>query len=116
MARTHKAAEANQHIIQKYGIIGLFVFVWMPFWMTGPVVGCVLGFLIGLRPWVNITIVLSGTYLATVVWAVLLREAHERIAVYGTYAPLLILLLVIATVVAGNMWHRHREKHEAEMN
>ena len=39
MQRTSKAAEAHHEKIRKYGIVGLFVFVWSPFWMTGPVVG-----------------------------------------------------------------------------
>ncbi|MHC4125388.1 MAG: small multi-drug export protein, partial [Planctomycetota bacterium] len=39
--RTNKAAEAHKDKIQRYGIISLFIFVWFPFWMTGPVVGCV---------------------------------------------------------------------------
>jgi uncharacterized membrane protein len=43
--RIHKAAEVHKSKIQRYGIIGLFVFVWFPFWMTGPVVGCVIGFM-----------------------------------------------------------------------
>ncbi len=47
MERTSKAAEAHHEKIRKYGIIGLFVFVWSPFWMTGPVVGCAIGFLLG---------------------------------------------------------------------
>lgn len=59
-----RSAEAHEHKVRKYGVIGLFAFVWFPFWMTGPVVGCIIGFLLGLRAWINITVVLAGTYLA----------------------------------------------------
>ncbi len=46
--RVRKSAETNKDKVQKYGVIGLFAFVWFPFWMTGPVVGSVIGFLLGL--------------------------------------------------------------------
>ncbi|MCP4977795.1 MAG: small multi-drug export protein [Maribacter sp.] len=46
MKRMSIAAEAHQDTIQKYGIIGLFFFVWLPFWMTEPMVGCAIGYLL----------------------------------------------------------------------
>nr|MDJ0863540.1 small multi-drug export protein [Gammaproteobacteria bacterium] len=51
--RTTVAAEANRETLRKWGMLGLLAFVWMPFWMTGPMVGCAIGFLLGLRTWVN---------------------------------------------------------------
>ena len=65
------ATESGQTRVRRYGIAGLFVFVFMPFWMTGPVVGAIIGFLIGLRPAVNLAVVLSATALAIVALAVL---------------------------------------------
>ncbi|MHC5190840.1 MAG: small multi-drug export protein [Planctomycetota bacterium] len=47
--RTYKAAERHKDKVRKYGVIGLFAFVWLPFWMTGPVVGCMIGYLLGMR-------------------------------------------------------------------
>ncbi|MDJ0864406.1 MAG: small multi-drug export protein [Gammaproteobacteria bacterium] len=58
--RTTIAAEANREKIRKYGMIGSLAFVWLPFWMTGPVVGCAIGFLLGLRTWLSLTVVLAG--------------------------------------------------------
>jgi uncharacterized membrane protein len=81
-----KSAEAHKDKVQKYGVIGLLAFVWFPFWMTGPVVGCVIGFLLGLRAWLNITVVLSGTYLAIVAWALFLRRFHDSVAAYSSQA------------------------------
>jgi len=86
LGRMRRAAEAHQGQIQRYGILGLLIFVMMPFWMTGPVVGSILGFLLGLRPWVNITVVLLGTYLAIGVWAVLLHGLTDWAATYNQYA------------------------------
>lgn len=61
MERIRAGAEAHQGAIMKFGIPWLIVFVWFPFAMTGPVVGSAIGFLVGLRPWVNISVVLFAT-------------------------------------------------------
>lgn len=96
--RTSIAAETHQTTIRKYGTIGLFMFVWLPFWATGPMVGCAIGYLLGLNPWKNLTIVLSGTCLAIIFWAILLREIHERVAAYSPYASSIIVIVIILFV------------------
>ena len=104
--RIGESAEAHKDKVQKYGIIGLLAFVWFPFWMTGPVVGCVIGFLLGLRTWLNITIVLSGTYLAIVAWALFLRRFHDSVATYSSQAAMVLMILLIVIIVAGSLLHR----------
>lgn len=110
MERTGKAAEAHRETIRKYGMLGLFVFVWSPFWMTGPVVGCAIGFLLDLRPWFTLTVVLAGTYLAITCWAILLLEIHYHVAAYSSFAPIILMAIVILIVVFGRLLHGlHRE-------
>jgi uncharacterized membrane protein len=104
--RIHNKAETHKATIQRYGIIGLFVFVWFPFWMTGPVVGSVIGFLLGLPVWLNMAVVLAGTYVAIVAWALFLREVHERVASYDPYAALVLVVLLIVVVLAGRLLRR----------
>lgn len=104
--RIREAAEASHVKIRRYGMIGLFVFVWFPFWMTGPVVGCAIGFLLGLSAGVNLVIVLLGTYLAIVGWAILLRELHDKVAEYSAFGPLLLVIVIILAVVAWHLLHR----------
>ena len=112
--RLHKAAETHKDKVQKYGIIGLFVFVWLPFWMTGPVVGCVIGFLLGLKARLNIPVVLAGTYVAILGWAFFMRRLNERVASYSSYAGVVILALLIVIIVIGNLLHRtlHENKNK----
>jgi uncharacterized membrane protein len=104
--RIHKAAETHKDKVQRYGIIGLFVFVWLPFWMTGPVVGCVIGFLLGLKARLNIPVVLAGTSVAIFGWAFFMRRLHYRVASYSSYAPMVIFVLLIVIIVVGNFLHR----------
>lgn len=104
--RIRKSAELHKGKVQKYGIIGLFAFVWFPFWMTGPVVGCVIGFLLGLRAWINITAVLSGTYLAIIVWGLFLSRFRDSVAAYSSQAAMVLMILLIVIIIAGSLLYR----------
>jgi len=109
--RMHKSAERHKGTIQKYGLIGLFVFVWFPFWMTGPVVGCIIGFLLGLRLWLNITVVLAGTYAAIFGWALFLHQLHDHVAHYGSYATMVLVALLAVIIIVGNLLYRTLHKN-----
>lgn len=110
--RVHEAAQAHQAKIQRYGPIGLFVFVWFPFWMTGPLVGSVIGFLLGVKLWLNMTMVLGGSCVAILGWAFLLRHVHDQIAASHPYV---LPVVAGAVLVAGggalliHQYHRHRK-------
>ncbi|MBT8129950.1 MAG: small multi-drug export protein, partial [Gammaproteobacteria bacterium] len=94
--------------VRRYGIIGLLAFVWLPFWMTGPVVGCAIGYLLGMSPWLTIVVVLTGTYIAMGGWAFLMFDLHNRAAEFGSWAPLLLIGLIILIVLAG-YWLKRRK-------
>jgi uncharacterized membrane protein len=98
MDRTRMAAETHQDLVLRFGIPGLMFFVWFPFWMTGPLIGSIIGFMLGLRPWVNITVVLVGTHLAIGSWAILLQKLHEKVTAYSSYAPIVLVAILIATL------------------
>ena len=114
--RIRNAAEANKDIVRRYGIIGLFVFVWFPFWMTGPVVGCVIGFFLNLRVWVIMTAVLAGTVAAIFGWAFFLHNLLDQTASYSPYAAMVLMILLIAMIIAGHVLHRspHENKHKTD--
>ncbi len=113
--RIQRSAETHKDKVQRYGVIGLFVFVWFPFWMTGPVVGSVIGFLLGLRVWLNITVVLVGTYAAIFGWAFFLRQLHEQVASYSSYAAMVLMVLLVVILIVGHLLHRtlHENKNKA---
>ncbi|MCZ7655147.1 MAG: small multi-drug export protein [Rhodocyclaceae bacterium] len=113
VARMHEAAELRGGMVRKFGIAGLMVFVFVPFWMTGPVVGSIIGFLIGLRPWVNLTIVLLSTYVAISLWALLLNELSAWAATVNRMAPWALLLAIVLIAAAGHMLHRSRNRRMA---
>lgn len=110
--RIHMVAETHKDKVQKYGIIGLFVFVWLPFWMTGPVVGCAIGFLIGLKARLNISVVLAGTSVAIFGWAFFMRHVHDQVASYTPYAAVVIMVVLIAIIIIGKSLHRNLQNRK----
>lgn len=94
-------------LFDKYGRYGLFIFVWFPFWMTGPVVGAIIGFLIGIRHYQTITIVILGTSLATLVWTYFLKEI---ILLLNTISSNGALILLVVIVLAGVVFKVFRKR------
>ena len=113
VARMHEAAASRGGMVRKFGIAGLIVFVFVPFWMTGPVVGSIIGFLIGLRPWVNLAIVLLSTYFAISLWALLLNELSAWAATFDRLAPWALLVAIVLIAAAGHLLHWRRNSHVA---
>jgi hypothetical protein len=103
------AAESGGGALRHFGIAGLFVFVFVPFWMTGPVVGAIIGFLIGLRPWVNLLVVLVSTYIAIAIWGLLLNELNDWAAEVNRFAPFALVLAIVLIAVAMHLLHRNRK-------
>ena len=109
-ARMHAAATLRGGAVRKFGIAGLFVFVFVPFWMTGPVVGAIIGFLIGLRPWVNLGVVLGSTTIAIGVWGLLLNELSVWAATVNRFAPFALVLALALIAAALHLLSRYRER------
>jgi uncharacterized membrane protein len=118
LERTHAAAERHHDMVRRYGIVGLFLFVWFPFWMTGPVVGSVIGYLLGFPAWLTLSIVLAGTFMTMVGWAYLLFGLYTSAAVFGAWAPVLIVGLIILIVLAayGLNWRKNNHKLKVSNN
>jgi cell division protein FtsX len=78
--------------------------------MTGPVVGAIIGFLIGLRPWVNLAVVLVSTYIAIGIWALLLNELNVWASTVNQFAPYALFLAIVLIAAAVQWLGRHRER------
>jgi uncharacterized membrane protein len=64
-------AQRQKTKIKKYGTIGLFLFVMFPFFMTGPVIGAIIGYLLNYRAINNFLIVFSGTLSSIVIYTLI---------------------------------------------
>jgi hypothetical protein len=83
-----------------YGTYGIFFFVFIPLFMSGPVVGAIIGFIIGISHIRNILIVLSSTFLATTLWAFFLNEIITFLNNINQYASwgILVVLIIVALI------------------
>jgi len=82
-------------------VVGVFFFVWLPFWMTGIIVGAVLGYLLGLKTWVTTLAASLGALAAVATWVyaydILFRwlsRIHQEIPLVFTVALILVLLIL----------------------
>lgn len=107
-----KTAEIRHKSIKKYGALGLFLFVLFPLWGTGPVAGSVIGFLMRMNPWVNMSIVLGATYLTTIIFSFIFKNVHEFALLFDPMAPLILILSVLTSIVGINLlhWLKKRQK------
>jgi uncharacterized membrane protein len=110
ITRIHHAALSGGGVVRKFGIAGLFVFVFAPFWMTGPVVGAIIGFLIGLRPWVNLVVVLVSTYIAIGAWALLLNELNDWASTVNQFAPYALFVAIVLIAAAMHLLIQRRDR------
>lgn len=101
LQRTQAAAERHYVMVRRYGIVGLLVFVAVPFWMTGPLVGSAIGYLLGFPAWLTLSIVIAGNLITISGWAYLLFGIYTRAAVFAHWAPVLIIGLIILFILAS---------------
>jgi len=109
LARVARIAERHEHTVRRYGILGLVAFVFTPFWMTGPMVGCAIGYLLGLSAVRNLTVVLGATWAAIFCWAVLLRGVQGHLAAYGAAAPLAFVGVLVLIALAARLLNRKKD-------
>jgi len=95
-----------EEFFTKYGIVGLFVFVFIPFWMTGPIVGAIIGYLIGLRHITVMVTVFIATVLAMSLWGLLLNELITLMNLVNSSVIWFVLVIVIVAILAAKLYKR----------
>jgi uncharacterized membrane protein len=75
-------AQEQKTNIKRYGAIGLFFFVMFPFFMTGPVIGALIGYLLHYRAINNFLIVFGGTLCSIVIYALVGNNIIKYISQY----------------------------------
>ncbi len=91
--------QRHQEKFDKYGKFGLFIFVFIPFWMTGPIVGSIIGFLIGIKHYLVIFIVFISTIIAISLWGLFLQEIIDTLMIFDSQIIWMILTVVIVALL-----------------
>ncbi len=109
-ASIYQVAQKYEKPIQKYGIVGLFAFVWLPFWMTGPIVGAAIGYFMHLKVWLNLLVVLSGTNIAILCWAYLLESLDSQLKYFGQNTMWVLLSVFVSLAIFGTFFAKLKSK------
>lgn len=99
MRDVHESAQNQRHLIARWGFLALMLFVWFPFMMTGPVVGSVIGYLLGMRYWVTLGTVMAGTVAAIICWTYLMDQMTHLMRSAGRLAPVLGVSVIVVTLI-----------------
>jgi len=110
----HTVAIEYKSRVAPYGIAGLLAFVIFPFWSTGPLVGAVLGFLIGLPAVATLLSVTIGNIIATAIWVWFYDSLHD----WNQNAALILLLFLLFMTIIGLLYTqvRHTIKKEEQVS
>lgn len=105
--RVENKKDQHQEEFDKYGKLGLFIFVFIPFWMTGPIVGSIIGFLIGMKHFTVILIVFLALIVSISLWGLFLQEIIDFVIAFDI--RLLWALIFIAILVFLFLKFKRRE-------
>ena len=98
-------AQSQKTKIKKYGSIGLFLFVMFPFFMTGPVIGAIIGYLLNYRAINNFLIVFSGTLTSIMIYALIgnniidFINQYIHIDVLRKWGGIIIAVLIVVFLI-----------------
>jgi len=98
-------AQGQKTKIKKYGSIGLFLFVMFPFFMTGPLIGTIIGYLLHYRAINNFLIVFSGTLTSIMIYAFIgnniidFINQYIHIDVLKKWSGIVIAVLIIIFLI-----------------
>lgn len=96
--RLERKAKKHKGKIEKYGWLGLFLFVMTPLPVTGPVVGSIIGSLLKFKITKNFSASFLGTLAAIVIWTFFFDylEQHLKVIRYLLAAIITIVLISYA--------------------
>jgi len=107
-----ESAQRRMPRVRRFKIAGVFLFVFFPFWMTGVIVGAVLGYLLGLKTWVNMTTVVLGSATAVLTWVYAYDRAFGWLTDVHPSVPLVLTALIFAALIASRLAKRSASKRK----
>lgn len=112
-----RRADRKREIVDKYGGLGLFLFMIVPFGFNGPLIAMVVAELVGLGVRATLTAVMAAITVTTVAWTLLWNSGFAaRLGLPGwvptTLAVTIAAIAITSSIVAGKH-EKAREEAEA---
>ena len=111
VARVRRIAEANRSVVEPWGVMGLWAFVFFPFWSTGALVGSVVGYILGMRTWVVFMSVFTGHFLSVVSLVWFFDFTHETLSALEHGWVRFLPWVVLAVLFFGTLAWRGLRKY-----
>lgn len=106
----HALAERHKARLAPYGVLGLMLFVVFPFWSTGPLVGVLVGYLLGLRMAFSFSAVMVGNVIAMALWIWAFDFLNEKLSAVDENLPWIFAGAIIVASILGALWHRWQKR------
>jgi len=103
-----EAAKKKMGRLGHFEIVGVFLFVWFPFWMTGIIMGAVLGYLLRLKTWINMATVILGSLAAVTCWVYAYDALYKYAGRIHPAVPVTLTILVIFGLLAYRVFSNWR--------
>ena len=113
---TQRAAEKHQARIERWGALGIAIFVWIPIFSTGSLVGSIIGTLIGMRTGVVISVVVLAMVTSATSWAFIFDYLFELAVGAGKFVPSILVGSILGLVIFYRLrqfYHLAKEKIKA---
>ncbi len=102
-----ESAQRRMDRIGRFKVFGVFMFVWLPFWMTGVLAGSILGYTLGLRSWVTLSTAALGTFTSIVVW---LFFSNQVVSAAGWMNDQVVGIGVLILLAGLLVWRRRKRR------
>jgi len=106
---TKRAAEKHLGRTEKWGALGIAVFVWIPLFSTGSLVGATIGTLMGMHTIVVLCVVVPAMIASAVSWTFAFDYVFDYARSVGRIAPLVLVCLIFGAVAVHHI-HRLRTR------
>lgn len=103
-------AERHTARVERLGALGLWIFVFFPFWSTGALVGGVVGYLLGMRTWVTFTSVIAGHTLSTLSLIFFFDAVADAAQSFDTGLVRFLPWIVLALLLAGGLARKRLQR------
>lgn len=114
LGRRVRALEAAAHRhrawAQRWGPLGVFLFMLVPFLVNGPLVGGVLGRVAGIPTRRLVVPVAAATFLSILAWTLAYEALFAASARVDGRLPIVLTLLVVALAFSGLAWSAARDR------